>query len=165
MARVLATVGFLALMLPSCREKITYPIVPHIEFKDFTMLLGADSTIEKGVLTLSFTDGDGDLGEKSEEGTNLSPPPFNLFIDYFELQEGVWKQLVNAEGDTLVLHGTLPYLTPQGKNKNISGIIEDTLFINPQHGHDTFRYEIYIRDRALHESNTVVTPIFVKPQW
>lgn len=162
--RFILVLALIFLLMSSCQEKIEYPIEPHIEFQDFVFLMNEDSVVENGLLSISFTDGDGDLGEVITDDTTEPPPPLNLFIDYFELQDGEWKQLVDPEtGDTLVLHGTLPYLTPGGKNKNISGTIEDTLFINIFNDYDTFRYEVYIEDRALHRSNTIVTPVFVKP--
>ncbi len=161
--RFTVALAFIVIAFISCQEKIEYPIEPHIEFLDFVYILNEDSIAEHGLLTLSFTDGDGDLGEEIIDDSTLPTPPLNLFIDYFELQDGDWKQIINEEtGDTLVLHGTMPYLTPGGKNKNISGTIEQTLFINIFNDYDTFRYEVYIQDRALHKSNTVITPSFIK---
>lgn len=155
---------FIGLMLglSSCQEKIEYPIVPYLDFQDFVFLAGEDSVVNKGQLIFYFTDGDGDIG--LDENDTLPPYDFNLFIDYYERQDGNWTQLVLSQtGDTINFNGRIPVLTPGGKNKSISGTIEYTLDLNIFSEYDTFRYEAYLIDRALHESNRVITPALVKP--
>jgi len=91
---------------------------------------------------------------------------YNLFIKYFEKKKGKFEEVTittpNAQTgnpDTLWFNGRIPYLTPIGKNKAISGEIYDTLFINNYTSpYDTIKYQIYIQDRALHKSNVVETP-------
>jgi len=161
--RILTSLAIILWLLSSCQEKIEYPIEPEIAFQDYLYLLNSDSTIDRGLLILSFTDGDGDIGLVDDVDT-IPPYDFNLFIDYYEFREGEWKQLVDpSSGDTINFNGRIPMLTPAGKNKNISGTIEDTLFLNLFSDYDSFRYEVYIKDRALHESNRIVTPILLKP--
>ena len=160
---VILTVFSLYLLgLISCQEKVEYPIVPYIEFQDFSFLMNADSVVERGLITIYFTDGDGDIGLTDED--SIAPYDYNLFIDYFEYQNGLWNKVTNElTGDTINFHGRIPVITPDGQNKNIKGTIEDTLFLNVFSERDTFRYEISLRDRALHESNTVISPVFVMP--
>ncbi len=148
----------------ACQEKVEYPVEPYLEFQDFAFLMNSDSVVEKGLLTLYFTDGDGDIGLEDDVDT-LPPYDLNLFIDYFEYRDGIWQHFVNENtGDTVQFHGRIPIITPSGVNKNISGTIEDTLDLNIYSDCDTFRYEVRIRDRALNESNIVVTPAFVMPE-
>lgn len=159
---IIAVFSLCLLGLFSCQEKVEYPIVPYIEFQDFSFLMNQDSAVERGLITIYFTDGDGDIGLTDED--SIAPYDYNLFIDYFEYQNGLWNKVTNElTGDTINFYGRIPVITPTGQNKNIKGTIEDTLFLNVFSEHDTFRYEISLRDRALHESNMVVSPVFVMP--
>lgn len=159
---IMVAITFCFLGLFSCQEKVEYPIVPYIEFQDFSFLMNQDSVVERGLITIYFTDGDGDIGLNTED--SIAPYDYNFFIDYYELQNGIWDVVVNElTGDTINFNGRIPVITPTGQNKNIKGTIEDTLFLNVFSEHDTFRYEISLRDRALHESNTIISPVFVMP--
>ena len=155
------------IMFYGCRKYDNYPIVPHIDF-DFIKIypdsLGVDQT---GVIGLSFTDGDGDIGLTADQNTGVYQ--FNLFIKYFEKQKGVFKEIIlttpnslTGKPDTLWFNGRIPYITPEGKVKAISGEITDTLFVNNfVSPYDTIKYQIYIKDRALNKSNVVETPEIV----
>jgi hypothetical protein len=159
---------FLLLILSyGCRKYDHYPIVPHIElnsFQKFADTLGIDQI---GVIGLSFTDGDGDIGLTADQNTGVYQ--FDLFIKYFEKQKGVFKEIIlttpnslTGKPDTLWFNGRIPYITPVGKVKAISGEITDTLFINNfVSQYDTIKYQIYIQDRALNKSNVVETPEIV----
>ena len=51
----------------------------------------------------------------------------------------------------------IPYMEREGQNKILKGTIDVTflyLFYNPA---DTIKYDFYIKDRALNESNIVST--------
>jgi len=161
------TLFMLLILSYGCRKYDHYPIVPHIElnsFQKFSDTLGIDQI---GVLGLSFTDGDGDLGLTAAQNSGVYQ--FNLFVKYFEKQKGVFKEVIltspnslTGKPDTLWFNGRIPYLTPVGKSKAISGEITDTLFINNfVSPYDTIKYQIYIKDRALNKSNVVETPEIV----
>ena len=164
----LVIILFLLLILSyGCRKYDHYPIVPHIElnsFQKFADTLGVDQI---GVIGLSFTDGDGDIGLTEAQNTGVYQ--FDLFIKYFEKQKGVFKEVIlttpnplTGKPDTLWFNGRIPYITPVGKVKAISGQITDTLFINNfVSPYDTIKYQIYIQDRALNKSNVVETPEIV----
>ncbi|MCK5337727.1 MAG: hypothetical protein KAJ50_02905, partial [Bacteroidales bacterium] len=89
---------------------------------------------------------------------------------YFEMQNGELKEVpilwFNPETelyDTLTLSARIPNLTPHGVNKAISGEIQDTLFIyNFNSTYDTIKFEAFIIDRALNESNTISTPLIIR---
>ncbi len=161
--------------ITSCRKKESFPDIPSIRFEDIVKIYNPSLELsDRGVITISFKDGNGDIG--------LNPgdtfPPFNkesryyynLIIDYFELQNGVLTKVPitvynpqSQKYDTLSLSARVPVLTPTGKNKAIEGEIKDTIFIyNFNSTFDTIKFEITLVDRALNESNTVSTPLFIR---
>ncbi|MBN2173590.1 MAG: hypothetical protein JW731_05640 [Bacteroidales bacterium] len=146
----------------SCSKKEDFPVEPEIKFENFIKLYNPVSGLyERGVLTISFTDGDGDIGLRSSD--SLPPYDYNFYIKYFELQNGdtVEVHIIDPVSlDTLTFNQRIPMLTPDGSDKSIKGEIEDTLFIyNYSSTFDTIMFELYIVDRALHQSNTVQTPL------
>jgi len=157
----------LGLLLSSCQQEETYPIIPEIKFEDFTLLYNQNTgIIERGVLKISFKDGDGDIGLRQNE---TDPPfDFNLFITYYEIQNNDTVEVFLVDpvsGDTANFHARLPILTPEGNNKSIKGEIEDTLFVyNPYSNFDTIMYKVYLVDRALHKSNEILTPL-IRRNW
>ncbi|MEN8224249.1 MAG: hypothetical protein ABFS05_02715 [Bacteroidota bacterium] len=159
----------------SCKKVEKFSEIPRIEFINFEKIYNPDLEIyDRGVLSFSFEDGDGDIGLNSSD---TFPPydassdyHYNLIISFFELQNGelakvpiLWYNPDTEEFDTLSLSARIPDLTPQGTNKAINGEIHDTLFMyNFNSDFDTIKFEAYILDRALHESNTISTPLIVR---
>ncbi len=153
----------------ACKKKDVYPIIPEIKFENFLTITNAGQSFpERGVLIFSFTDGDGDIGLYQSD--TLPPYDFNLFISYFEIQNGDTVEVfltqtdpATGDIDTLNFNGRIPILTPPGSNKSISGEVEDTIFIhNPASPFDTIMFKAYIVDRALHKSNTISTPLILR---
>jgi hypothetical protein len=150
------------LFTSSCREKITYPPVPYIEYVSFTKILNTTAVDSKGILKFSFTDGDGDIG-LSEADTlypfNVgSPYYYDLFITYYEKQNGDYVEVVLPFPN----NSRIPIVTPEGENKSIKGTIDVELFINNYDSpYDTIAYDISIVDRALNMSNKIRTPDIV----
>jgi hypothetical protein len=146
----------------SCVKVEGYDPVPYIEFISFekqTNQLGKDET---GVLTLAFTDGDGDLGLHDND-TLLPFNPgskyyYNFYIDFYEKELGAYiKKTLYPEN-----HQRIPYLTPRGQNKALKGTLDISLFINnPFSENDTVMFEFYIIDRALNYSNIIRSPDIV----
>ena len=173
---VLFSTVMLSMTLFSCQKFNEYPVEPHITFKKFTLLVDSvykpdeDTTVlisNRGVLSFSFTDGDGDLGlmdwDTLPPFDKNSPYYYNIVVKYYEKRNGVFEQVthINPDGsiDTINFNGRLPYLTPTGVHKAITGIIEDTLLINnPTSTYDTIKFKFYIYDRALNKSNEEETP-------
>ena len=168
---VLILVAVLGSILFSCRRIEEYPIEPAITYDNFVLLLNTQTgKTDRGVLSISYTDGDGDLG--LDPGDTL--PPFdkgsdyyyNILIKYFEKQNGTFVEVPllswnpdNQQYDTITFNGRFPNLTPEHGNKNIKGVIQDTLYVNnPLSDFDTIKYKVSIYDRALHLSNEVETP-------
>ena len=153
----------------ACKKKDVYPVIPEIKFENFLTITNVGQSFpERGVLIFSFTDGDGDIGLYQSD--TLPPYDFNLFISYFEIQNGDTVEVfltqtdpATGDVDTLNFNGRIPILTPLGSNKSISGEVEDTIFIhNPSSPFDTIMFKAYIVDRALHKSNTISTPLILR---
>ena len=173
---VLFSTAMLSMVLFSCQKFDEYPVEPHITYQKFTLLIDSvynpvnDTTVlisNRGILSFTFTDGDGDLGlmdwDTLPPFDKESPYYFNIIVKYFEKRNGVFEQVtrINPDGtvDTVNFNGRLPYLTPNGVHKAIKGTIEDTLLINnPVSTFDTIKFKFYIYDRALHKSNEEETP-------
>lgn len=172
--KLVLLITLISLLFSSCKKYEDYPPEPTIEFMDFTLLRDEQGIDQRGVLRFSFADGDGNIGLLDID--TLPPYDYNLFVSYFERQNGVFKEIFlvtpNYINDTTIVYdtatfnGRIPILMPAGKNKAISGEIEDTLFVNnPLSTFDTIMFEVYIQDRKLNKSNTIQTPpIVVKKQ-
>lgn len=128
----------------ACTKLPEYSTIPQIELEEvssYEVLEGSDSV----VITVRFTDGDGNIGaQENEQAENA------FFLDSrFRLPISLYK---------------IPYVEPAGRLKAVSGTIQFTLqplSCRPdQVGTDTFSYEIYILDRDGNQSNSIFTEIF-----
>jgi hypothetical protein len=154
---------FFVIAALSCKKPIEYPLEPVIGFKSIAISQDASGYDSKVFVTLTFTDGDGDLGYYPRESGRNNPlfddpasPYYNNFIvTTYIKRSGSWV------ADTTNVSARLPYMTPEGANKALKGEIERELTLPPALTLDTLKYDIYIWDRALHQSNIVTTPEFV----
>ena len=146
----------------TCKRPVTYPPVPSIRFKSFTVTDttdALDNTIKKGTLAFTFIDGDGDIGLRPED----TVPPydsiyyFNLFLQGYYYQNGT----VFADSPAVPLYYRIPYIEPQGQNKVLKGTIKVDIIYNLPILHDSIFYKFYLVDRKLHHSNTEQTPVIV----
>lgn len=145
--------------ITSCIQFQKFPPEPIIEFVSFYKIPTTTGIDDQGTLTISFTDGDGDVGLDEDQ----TEPPFdtssiyyyNIFIKYFEKQNGEYVEVELTPSN----NGRFPNLTPEGEQKALQGDISVDLYINnPLSAFDTIRYEVYIVDRALNHSDTITTP-------
>jgi hypothetical protein len=143
----------------ACTKIQTYPPEPEIAYKSFsiydTVLLG--NTIKIGILQFSFIDGDGDIGWKDTLSTPpANPEGYNLFVTMYEMINGTFFK-VDDERVSDPIKYRIPYIENDGPDKSLKGdiYVEFQYFF---HDFDTIRYEFYIIDRALHESNLATTP-------
>jgi hypothetical protein len=133
-----------------------YPDTPQVEFNGFTAIYDTGHYPVRGILSIKFTDGDGDIGLR--DGDTF--PPYigeyanNFIIEYFEKRNG---EFVKVDFQ-IPFSARIPVLNPDQPGKAIKGIIVDTIPMNPYPEYDTIRIDTYIIDRALHKSNTVSTP-------
>jgi hypothetical protein len=163
------TIFLFIFVFVSCTQKEEFPIEPSIEYVSFLKIYNPSQELfDRGVLKISFKDGDGDIGLHDYE--TQEPYDYNFIITYFEIQNGEEVEVIPSWYNPLTdsieyfnFNARIPILTPSGANKSIKGEIEDTLFIyNYSSPYDTIRFEAYILDRALHQSNTVSTPWFIR---
>ncbi len=181
--RYLIGLLLLALAVSACQKPVEYPIEPKIAYEGFTYLMNPDSTFSgEGVISFSYTDGDGDLG--LDDSDTLPPFGFhdtyyyNMVVDYLKSENGVFVKtpllsphVPTSPDDTLVLYDTVTFnarfkrLRDSEEPKAISGSMDYKLTVqNPFSPNDTVKFEIRILDRALHESNVIQTdPIFTNP--
>jgi hypothetical protein len=151
-AKVSGAMLAVAVVLSSCLKTEEFPKEPHIEYKSYVQ--HGDSS----ELTISFTDGDGDIG--LGQGDTLAPYNpgsewyHNFFVDYYKMVNGEWVM----QDFPLPLYYRIPVITPTGQNKALQGDITveiSTLVLPADTTVDFVRFSIHIADRALHESNTV----------
>ncbi len=157
------------LLITSCLKKVEYPPVPAIQFESFEITSNGAST--QADLTISFTDGDGDIGLKQEDTTGIFCSDtclyhYNLFCEYYEKLNGEWIHYpIDWQNGATPFYYRLPDITPTGQNPSLAGKIiinMPTYYLLTTPG-DTCRFEVKIVDRALNESNTVTTTEFTKP--
>lgn len=148
----------------ACLEPASYPDEPTITFNSFT------PNGDRGLLVLDFTDGDGNIGLDQADTTGVNCLDtclfyYNFFCEYYELQNGEWVHIPLDWEDGLAFFYRIPRVEPSGQNPALNGELQ--VFLEPQYylvsDFDTLRYEIYIVDRDLNASNTIVTPPIVKP--
>ena len=164
----------MALATLACQKPVEYPIEPKIAYEGFTYLFNADSTFSgEGVISFSYTDGDGDLG--LDDSDTLSPFGFNdahyynMVVDYLKCVNGEFVKTPllswNAQTqtyDTVTFNSRFKRLRDSEEPKAISGKMDYTLTVqNPFSPNDTVKFEIRILDRALHESNVIQTEAII----
>ena len=175
-ANIIQFLMLIAVFFVQCKKPVEYPIEPQIELIKFqpfdtTTITQGDSKYllyKRGLFEFSFTDGDADLGEVVEDITD--PNFYNMFITYYEIQNKDTIQVPllyynpqTEEYDTLTFNSIIPNLTPENDSGNgIEGEISDTLFIQTVSDYDTIMFELYIKDRAGHSSNTIQSPLIVR---
>ncbi len=154
---------FISMGLVSCLPEANYPIEPVIKFIAFDI-----SENNTAVLSIEFTDGDGDLGLNSSD---ILPPfcstcdhHFNLMCEYDELRDGEWTHipLVPAQGQ-VPFYYRVPRVNPSGSNPALKGVIEIAMNTwSLQSEYDTLRYRITLEDRGLNLSNEDTTIVILK---
>jgi len=147
--------------LTSCIKEEQYPIIPHIEFGGFATAKDITGKDSLGAISISYTDGDGNIGLFPWD--TVEPKKYNFYLKFMEL---VNNELVEVKpvDSTLTFNARIPILTPVGRNKNIKGDITmylELYFARQILKSDTIAFEIYIRDRDLNNSNVVETPLFL----
>lgn len=154
-----------AVLLFGCGPKEKFPAEPRIEYKSFEQLN------DTATVTISFTDGDGDIGVDDSWPHEPGSLYYNNLLVFYEvLQQGVWED----PGLGIELHARIPPITPTGQNKVLQGDIAYGLgrlnIANsgwpvqakpPGTPNDTVRFRLRLVDRALNESNEVATESIV----
>lgn len=149
---------FTVVSLSSCLKQEDFPNRPDVTYIGFFPNLAATSKADSlGFVKFEFTDGDGDLGlnpgDTLGEFALGQPYYYNLFIRYFERQNGTFTEVIPP----LPFHVRFNRLTSVGGNGSIQGEMDVRIFVNPSSVYDTVKYEMYIVDRAKQHSDTLMT--------
>jgi hypothetical protein len=174
-ARWTGSVVVLPLLLGSCLKTDEFPVEPILTFKSVEQVYEevydpADQTSAPQrfiYVTVGFTDGDGDIG--LDAGDTLDPfgtgdaHNFNTRVVFERLTSGAWTD-VQSESP-----GRIKRISPTGQDPTLNGEIRWK--VGPYPGPrinlpsintgDTMRVSMWLEDRALHRSNTVISGAFV----
>jgi hypothetical protein len=149
---------FLSFLLSqtSCLEKVDYPDEPVIEFIGFYQADWVNPADSVGVIKISFTDGNGDLGLDPADTFGIkavdSAYYYNLFIDHYEMQNGEFVLTTPATPN----HVRFPTLS-DNEGDPLEGDMDIGVFADPTNSFDTVKWEVYIVDRAYNRSNVIST--------
>lgn len=166
---------FFAGAFSNCKKREFFSEIPAIKYKThyfITNTQGKDSLV---LLVFSFEDGDGDMGLNqadtfapfnplvNSEGKSLNPYYYNLYLDYLELNNGIFSYVTKPfSTDTLKYEFRFPSLTPEGRHLAIRGDIEVKISPSPfPDAKDTVMYKFFVYDRKLNKSNLAETPPIV----
>ena len=154
--------------ISACVKGPSYPLEPHIEFKSVSSASLFSGYVD--TITVSFTDGDGDIGVYASSSDSCDPCSFKrgdtscLFMHSYNV-------FMIDSRDTCVSYFASANISSDSKFKGISGDIDIIRAIDskkclsvpdPNCPLDTVVYTIVIRDLANHFSNKVkTTPIVV----
>lgn len=143
--------SLLVFLVASCTKPPDYPITPIIQFVGMTKTHMKQSSINSDSLsvTFSFTDGDGDIGDKDS---------LTLFVT--DTRDGFVSSKYK-----------IPYVAESGAANGLSGEVQFVLFTtccyfpdgqapctpSLTYPTDTVVYDIYMKDRAGHKSNIIKT--------
>lgn len=150
--------------LSSCLKKQDFPNRPALTF--VAVLAATQPADSLGVIRFTFTDGDGDLGLNPGDTLNEFAPGqpyyYNLFARYFEKRNGQYVEWMPPEP---LFHARFKRLASEGGSGALEGEMDYGFAGRDGSPYDTIRYEIYIVDRALQHSDTIVTPDIILSQF
>lgn len=126
--------------------------------------------VDSLILVLHFQDGDGDLGLTSDDReTNpkyMQKHPdgsenkywYNYFAKAYRKVNGKFVEVIIGE-KSVTYSGAFPPLKTDGKPGPIEGDLEYSIYypLKSTPANDTVRFEIQLVDRALNESNIILT--------
>ncbi|MFN8280670.1 MAG: hypothetical protein U0V49_10345 [Saprospiraceae bacterium] len=141
----------------SCQESDTSSPVPELGFIKMSRssMDQGDLNQDSVLLSFSFKDGDGDLGQGSSSPVrdiSVIDVRTGLISDQFKLPD-----IPDAKGKPITGDFTIRLFT----TCCIFPLMIPPCTAPPQFPYDTIQYEVFIKDRAGHESNHVRTPELV----
>lgn len=152
---LIVAVSFLGIV--SCFKTPEYPIEPEIKFQSYSVV--QPYTIpDTGNIRITFTDGDGDLGKLSNDD---SASPSRIYIRDVKYALNKVPQvlpIIPQKGTTKAISGSIDIKLAGASGV---GLFDGSSCLLYQHPYDTLVFEIYIKDRAGHVSNTITTPPLV----
>lgn len=165
--QTLASGAFLflaAVAFSGCYQEPEFAEVPAIEFQDISKAIRIDqfsgANKDSVTITISFQDGDGDLGLNNEE---INEAQLNEEYNY------VVRVFRKVRGNFVEFEPFIPYsgFFFRLKNDDKPGPIEGTLDYSIDFPHpftpkrDSVQFQIYLKDRAGNISNTIETETIV----
>ncbi|QNP52180.1 hypothetical protein [Hymenobacter qilianensis] len=171
------------LAVSSCLEMPDYPETPSISFKSISSERVSDGfgLYDRVTITVSFKDGNGDLGLREEDKVEGSPwarlNP-DLTLNPFYNNYYITPLIRNAAGEFLPLeldnpndnyNSTYPPLDKDsnGRETPLRGDLSFTTDFfagDPLKPGEVVRFEVFIYDRALNKSNTIITDPITIPR-
>ena len=158
-------VSLLLISLGSCLKKQDFPNEPQLEYVGFTKAIPISATDSIGVVHMTFTDGDGNIGLNISDSTGRfhidSFYNSNLFIFPYKKIDGVFEPaFVNLANHVRIS----PRLSES--DDPIEGDIDANVLYPARTAIDVsdtviLRWEIYLVDRELNHSNVIITPEFM----
>jgi hypothetical protein len=146
--------SLLTIAAGSCKKIEHLPPVPFIEFRSFEVFDTTDilgNSAKAGRLKFYFEDGDGNIGLK-EPAESLLEDSTNLFFTLYRKTAG--EMLPAAANDPIKPSPyRIPYMERLGQNKILKGTIAVTFLYFLYNETDTIKYDFYLKDRDLNESN------------
>ena len=152
-ARYIAFVLFAAMVMPSC-EKNTVSKIPQIGLMASTSAITVN--IDTCFIEFSIVDGDGDIGSSNNSDTSsviyYKDSRFDsagfTYTQFPPIDESIEDPKKGITGTCT--YYPIPEPVPRDSLHGVTG--------------DTLTYEIYITDRAGHQSNHIIThPIIIRP--
>ena len=126
------------IVLFSCKKEEEVSVIPIIDFESISPNT-AQEYIDDIIITISYTDGDGDLGENNPDINNLFVEDNRNGIEYkFRIPE------LSPSGSTITIEGNFNIKI------NGSGITNSSTS-------QQVNYAIYVKDRAGNKSNIITT--------
>lgn len=163
------------LTVSACFNEPDYSKTPEIGFEGIVKYtLEAGRGVGQGrrdsvVATISFRDGDGDLGEDTGDTTRIrqlfaDQPWANYELRTFQLENGRFTELILPANFKLFF----PRLTKEGQKGAIDGTLDFSQKFFYQTGQSGYKivpvkFQIRIRDRAFNVSNVIETDTIMVP--
>jgi hypothetical protein len=153
-------------VLVSCYKEPSFSLSPEISFSKIEKFVRLDQFTgarkDSIILSINFTDGDGDLGINAEEiGRQFKASDYNYLVSPFRKNKGKTESFVPLE----TFSGFFPKLKTDNKLGPIEGKLSYRIQIETAFWpkvRDTLSFEVRIKDRSGNLSNTIVTePIVV----
>ena len=129
---------FAIVLLFSCEKEEVISDIPEIEFKSILPTTVKEYS-DDIVITITYSDGNGDLGENN-------PDIHNLFVE--------------DNRNAIVYQFRIPHLAPDNNSIVIEGDFNITINgsgITNESSSQQVNYSIYVTDRAGNKSNTIIT--------
>lgn len=177
--RNIILISLLGLLYSSCAKKENYPDVPVISYNSFNYYTSVPPTSDSAILTINFTDGNGDIGYPS--GETEAPPDLYITPLIYYYTTKTYRPVPTTNGDTVPYSYTIPTITPTGNDKELSGLIKinmgnfiyiniDQVFLKDTILKDTMadptmmKFRVWMFDRAGNKSNVLITPVQNVPE-